>query len=194
MTVEIFSTFDKNKMAAFNIERLWDHSILTGGLVKRITAMEHAGKHTIDDAFMAGLLHDIGKLILVDIYTDQYKKVLELERNEHLISAEGELQTFGAGHAEIGAYLLALWGLPDSITEAVAFHHHPRLCPADTFTPLAAVHISDALQYDGYNADQGGRQNPARMDQEYLAELHLEDKVKLWRNEYIRMISGGENP
>jgi HD-like signal output (HDOD) protein len=51
----------------------------------------------------------------------------------------------GTTHAEVGAYLLGLWGLPDAIVEALAFHHCPSACPDQRFSPLTAVHIANAL-------------------------------------------------
>jgi len=194
LTAEVFSAFDKNKVDAFDIERLWEHSFLTGGLAKRIATAEDGDKQMIDDAYMAGLLHDIGKLVLVNSYPEQYNQVLALERNEHLILAEAEHRILGAGHGEVGAYLLSLWGLPDPIIEAVVFHHRPGLCQANTFIPLAAVHIADALQYDDNNADHDTGEKPARMDLEYLAELNLLERVKIWRDEYNLRVSGRKNP
>jgi HD-like signal output (HDOD) protein len=93
----------------------------------------------------------------------------------------------------VGAYLLGLWGLPDPIVEAVAFHHRPQDCPANSFVPLAAVHIADAIQYGdpGSRSDTGVE--PARMDVDFLSKLDLNERIEIWRDDYSQMISGGNN-
>jgi putative nucleotidyltransferase with HDIG domain len=193
LTVEVFSKFDQNKLVTFDIEGLWNHSIATGQLVKNIVKIEAAGKQLLDDAYMAGLLHDIGKLVLADNYPDQYKEIQDSMKHDRLTPADAEIQILGASHAEVGAYLLGLWGLPDPIVEAVAFHHRPQDCPANTFVPLAAVHIADALQY----GDPGSRSNtgvePVRMDADFLAKLDLNQRIEIWREQYSQKNSGGNN-
>ncbi|MFX8805533.1 HDOD domain-containing protein, partial [Acinetobacter baumannii] len=76
-----------------------------------------------DDALLAGLLHDIGYWILLQQCPKEMCRVLDMARAEGIPLHEGEIQVLGTSHAEIGAYLLGLWGFPYSIVEAVAFHH-----------------------------------------------------------------------
>ncbi len=192
LTVEVFSKFDPSKLAMFDIVSLWNHSVVTGQLVRNIAKTEAVGKQLLDDAYMAGLLHDIGKLVLVDNYPDQYKEIQGLLKHEGLNLADAEIQILGAGHAEVGAYLLGLWGLPDPIVEAVAFHHRPQDCPANTFIPLAAVYIANALQHDNPFSRSGSSDAPGGMDSDYLAELGLSQRIEIWRAEYIKMISEEE--
>jgi HD-like signal output (HDOD) protein len=77
----------------------------------------------------------------------------------------------GTTHAEVGGYLLGLWGLPDALVEAVAWHHNPGGCPGTAFTPLTAVHVADAI----VRAEEG-----AQPDAEYLARLGLSDRWGVW--------------
>jgi HD-like signal output (HDOD) protein len=193
LTVEVFSKFDQDKLAAFDIERLWHHSIATGQLVRRITKLEGGDKQLQDDAYMAGLLHDIGKLVLVDSYADQYRQIQESAAQGHLTLVDAETKTLGASHAEVGAYLLGLWGLPDPIVEAVAFHHRPQDCPAHTFIPLAAVYIANALQHVEANSRDDICEDSCALDLAYLAELGLNERIEIWRDEFRQMNCGGKS-
>jgi HD-like signal output (HDOD) protein len=78
---------------------------------------------------------------------------------------------FGATHAEVGAYLLGLWGLPDPVVEAVAWHHTPARCPGESFTPLTAVHVAEAIL---------GSEEGTRLDTDYLDGLKLGHRVEAW--------------
>jgi HD-like signal output (HDOD) protein len=98
-----------------------------------------------DEAFLAGLLHDVGQVVLAGVTPDAWRTIesatlvngLSLDATE---SASGRIS-----HALVGAYLLSLWGLPTSIVEAVAFHHTPQLLPGLQFDATCAVHIADAI-------------------------------------------------
>lgn len=98
-----------------------------------------------DDAWLAGLLHDIGYWILVQEAPQELAQALELARAESLPLSECERHTVGASHAEIGAYLLGLWGLPYPIVEAVAMHHSPREVAQRGYDLLAALTIAHAF-------------------------------------------------
>jgi len=193
LTVEVFSKFDQDKLAAFDIEGLWNHSMATGQLVRCIVRFEAADKQLLDDAYMAGLLHDIGKLVLMDNYPGQYKEVQMMLEHDHLTRADAEIQILGASHAEVGAYLLGLWGLPDPIVEAVAFHHRPQDCPAHTFIPLAAVYIANALQHVEANSRDDICEDSCALDLAYLAELGLNERIEIWRDEFRQMNCGGKS-
>jgi HD-like signal output (HDOD) protein len=126
-----------------------------------------------DDAFMAGLLHDIGKLVLALELPHAFGDALRHSREEGMPLVEAEKQEYGVTHAEVGAYLLGLWGLPYPIVEAVANHHEPRRVPQRGLDVLAAVHIADELIH---------AQGPEvllrpGLQLDYLAELGLAEKL-----------------
>ena len=95
---------------------------------------------------MAGLLHDIGLLVLSTNFPEQYSEVLANLRHDRLSVCDAERAVFKASHEDVGAYLLGLWGVSDAIVEAVAFHHHPGERFQDGFSLLAAVHVANALE------------------------------------------------
>jgi HD-like signal output (HDOD) protein len=96
-----------------------------------------------DDAFTAGLPHDIGKIVMAGNIPDQYGITLAETREQGRPAWEVEMSLLGYNHAEIGAYLLGLWGLPLSVVTAVGWHHQPSLAPTPAPPALLLVHRAD---------------------------------------------------
>ena len=82
---------------------------------------------------------------------------------------------FGASHADVGAYLLGLWGLGDPIVEAVAFHHRPSDCVGNSFSPLTAVHVANVLHEE--LSQQPAGDVPSPIDSPYLNPRHMTDRI-----------------
>ena len=189
LSVKIFSQFDQVGMKIFVADRIWGHSLATGVFAKTIAAAENQERTIIDDAFMAGLLHDAGKLILAVNLPQQYNEVLNVSRLHRSSVLEAERQAFGVTHAEVGAYLLSLWGLPFPIVEAIAYHHHPGSCPQKEMGILAAIHVGNSLE----NKLHGGQDADCRLDREYLAELKILHKLPELLDRCLQALKEGED-
>jgi HD-like signal output (HDOD) protein len=125
-----------------------------------------------DDALLAGLLHDIGYWILLQQCPKEMCQVLDMARTEGIPLHEGEIQVLGTSHAEIGAYLLGLWGFPYPIVEAVAFHHNPLCVQQSEFDVLAALVLAHKICDSTALPALGGVPDPAPgVDAEYLLSL-----------------------
>ncbi len=98
--------------------------MMTGRLARDIARSELDKKGVGEEALIAGILHDSGKLVLLKV-PRKYKKIKDYEEENGCTFLEAEYAVLKTSHAEIGAYLLGLWGLPDNIVETVAFHHNP---------------------------------------------------------------------
>ena len=178
ISVHIFSHFDDRQVAQLDIPQLWKHCLATACCARAIAESEHVSKTVLDDCFTAGILHDIGKLILIGSLPDRYKAVVaEVTRNGiSLLQAEHEI--FNCTHAEVGAYLIGLWGLPHAIVEAVAWHHLPSVAPSKAFAPVTAVHVADALLSAGefrHLCLEG------LLDQKHLEEIALAPRLAHWQ-------------
>ena len=92
---------------------------------------------------------------------------------------DGERAALGASHAEVGGYLLGLWGLPVSLVEAAIYHHRPATCPAKGFAPLSAVHAANVLEHERA-ADEDPSLRP-QLDEQYLAALGMQGREEVWR-------------
>jgi HD-like signal output (HDOD) protein/CheY-like chemotaxis protein len=175
LTVKVFSQFTVKPLSRFSIEDLGKHTILVGILARKIAIAEGLPKQEVEDSFMAGLLHDIGKLVFITAAPEKYEQAMRLAELTGIHRRDAEQETFGTTHSEIGTYLLWLWGLPDSVVEAVAYHHTPGNCPALRLGPLTAVHAANAL------ANESKTGTPTPLDMEYLNHLGLDDRVPVWR-------------
>lgn len=178
LSVKVFSQFTVKPLSRFSIEDLGKHTILVGILARKIAIAEGLPKQEVEDSFMAGLLHDIGKLVLITAAPEKYEQAMRLAEVTGVQRRDAEQETFGTTHSEIGTYLLWLWGLPDRVIEAVAYHHTPGKCPAQRLGPLTAVHAANALAYE--SAAKAGTPTPT-LDIEYLNHLCLGDRVPVWR-------------
>jgi HD-like signal output (HDOD) protein len=188
-TLHVFSQFDQATLKMFGIETLWDHSLITGVLARRIANAECQDSEVIDDAFVAGFLHDIGKLLLAAGFSDKYRRVIDIAAQEQREPVEVEVETLGATHADISAYLLALWGLPDPVVEAVRFHHFPQKSANREFTPLTATHVANALENERRAPDSAG--SASRIDLDYLAKTGVADHLPLWREVWTEISKNG---
>lgn len=131
-----------------DIDRLFHHSVEVGLLAKQLAQAEGASAADANDAHTAGLLHDVGKLLLASQMEQQYLEVAEIAAREQIGLVAAEQSVLGCSHAEVGAYLLGLWGLPDSIVDAVAFHHADPCSPSPDQRLIGLVHLADQLIHE----------------------------------------------
>jgi HD-like signal output (HDOD) protein len=179
LVVHVFSQCKNFKEIAFSLEAIQHHSLAVGGYAQVIARMEKIETKATDDVFMAGILHDMGKLVLINNLSDRYQQALNFAQTNNSLLTEAEKEYFGTTHAEIGAYLLGLWGFPDPIVEATAFHHIPRDCCIESFGSLTAVHAANALAHELQS--NVSEQWSGQIDLEYLDELGLSDRLHAWR-------------
>ena len=150
------------------------------GLARAIAKCEDAPRDVVDDAFVGGLLHDAGKLILADRMPDAYEEVFRQAKANKVSLPEAEFDILGATHAEVAACLLGLWGLPDSVLEAVAFHHNPEMFLEKEFNAAAAVHAADVLEQESRPAYLP--YPAARLSDEFLEAAGLTWRLEEWQS------------
>src|SRR5581483_4047372 len=164
-----FSEFDRLPRTGFSIDELWFHSVRVGEFARQIASFEEQPSDVAEQAYAAGLLHDLGKVLFAANLPVPFGQALLLAKEQGLPLYQAETQLLGASHAEVGASLLAIWDLPAPIVEAVALHHQPSLSVRKEFQPLAAVHAADVF------AQRIVPGQPAtgipQLDQTYLAGL-----------------------
>src|SRR5208282_2590469 len=135
-----------------------------------------------DIAVVAGMLHDVGKLILAWKISEHFEKVLGEAQAENCPVYQVEERLDGFSHAEIGAYLLGLWGLPYTVVEAVALHHGPNRVPHQSFDAISAVFAANLLAHE-IEDSSSGNSTVYNLDnyQEELTALGVADKIPEWR-------------
>ena len=180
LSLHVFSRFEQSRFKNFSIEQVWKHSMSTGLVAQKIARLQKMDRAFQDETYVAGMLHDIGKVMLAASLPEQYEKAVAMTTEERIPLRDAEREIFGATHDQVGAYLLGLWGLPITIVEAVAFHHEPQQSAILAFSPLTAVHAASVLEHDIREPKADTKDIP--LDREYLAKLNLNDRVKGWRD------------
>ena len=179
LSVKIFSEFSQRRFAWFNIDHLFQHSMSVSTYAKTIVKSEKMNQDFINYSLMAGLLHDLGKLILAINFGKPYQQVLSEAQGCRRNPWELEYDAFGTSHAEIGAYLMGLWSLENPIIESIAFHHRPAKSMSSNVGLLTAVHIADALDHEQRSASD--EDSDLRCDRQYLDSLGITHRLPEWR-------------
>jgi putative nucleotidyltransferase with HDIG domain len=178
LAVPLFTAFDRKKCPSFHIDQVWEHSAAVASIARKIYHEHLDDSHRAEQAFAAGILHDVGKLILAEKLSEQYEGIIAESKDTRTELFKVEKKYLDATHAEVGAYLLALWGLPVPLIEAVAAHHAPRRCVASTLCLAGVIHIADALQH---TQALHPALMPNHVDAEYLKHTGLEAHFEQWR-------------
>jgi HD-like signal output (HDOD) protein/CheY-like chemotaxis protein len=140
----LFTGVDMPNVRGFSMEALWTHSLATATAAHRIAIDEGFERDQVAAAFLAGMLHDIGQLVLAMGMPQEYERVLELARQRPENAHDIETLELQASHTDVGAYLVGLWGLPISIAEAIAFHGDPAHAGGGFGLP-GIVHVANAI-------------------------------------------------
>lgn len=130
-----------------HLEDVWTHSLSVAQGAKAIMRSGKASAQEQNDAFTSGLLQDVGILILAHNFPEQYDEILELATSQPFVLTLAEQRVIGVNHAEAGAYLIGLWGLPAVVVQSIQYHHNPSQLQGqpERLTPLCAVHLADAF-------------------------------------------------
>jgi len=179
LSVKIFAEFSQKKYAWFNIDALFNHSMSVSAYAKAIVKNEKLGQDLLIHSLMAGLLHDLGKLILATNFQEPYQQVLTGAQGSDRNLLDLEYEAFGTSHAEIGAYLMGLWSLETPIIEAIAFHHCPANSMSQNMGLLTAVHVGNAIDHNGQAPTNGN--TDLQFDAQYLESLGVADRIPAWR-------------
>jgi len=185
----LFSCFDASRHSGFDLNLLWEHSLSTARCAKLLAAMEDGDKCDGDVCFMAGLVHDMGKLVFAAMSPDEYATVLATARSQNITLWEAEMAVLGVSHAEIGAYLLGLWGFDEAVVLGVARHHEPERAGDAQPLPVTLVHAANALEHELVVINRPYAPHPLHM--EMLSALGLAGRVEAWREACRSLLEGG---
>ncbi len=182
LTASIFRQLEESRVSQAFLEKILSHSLAVAGVAKQLVKAEELDRDTIDNTFIAGALHDVGKIVLADNFGRDYTVLCHKAKAQQTPIVELEIEKFGASHADVGGYLLSLWGLPQDILEAVAFHHDPANSVDEQFTPLSAVHIANVFNEQQSTAPELDSTAEYLLDQTYLAKIGLSCRVETWQS------------
>lgn len=150
------------------LKKLRDHSIDVAKVSKAIMNLEAGDRTLIDSAYIAGLLHDIGKIVLVQCSEKAKRTTFVNDHVNGIEQIDQEINSFGASHINAGAFLLSTWNFPEELIEAVANHHDSEVIKSGELGIKQVVYIANALV----------NQNDILIDQ--IKRIYGTDKVESW--------------
>jgi len=177
MALDVFGGSLRVEGKDFTVDGLQQHAMETARIARELVS----GKQLREDAFAAGMLHDIGKLVMAANLPDHLQQASALATKERVPLYVAEEQLYGITHAELGAYLLGIWGLPYSVVEAVGNHHHPSRVGSTQFDVVGAVHVANAL---AANTQDAGELGADSLDGAYIDNLGLAAQIDDWRERF----------
>ena len=179
LSAHVFTAFRKDRPGGFSLEAFQGFALRSGLLAKRFLAPRGKG----DEAFTAGLLHDIGQMVIAVAKPEESNEVLRRAAEDGTPVIEVESELLGTTHAAVGAYLLGMWGLPFSILEAVAYHHSPGSVRGEDRGVLCAVHAADALIGIVTCGDP-----EESLDVQFLKDAGFGDELPKWRRMVEKLV------
>lgn len=179
LTAEVFAPFDsRSQIPNLSIDKLQDHMVLVGSIASKL----FDDAKLAEEAFTAGMLHDFGLLVMASVMPEKVTRVMTLAGKMGEALRAMELDVLEATHAEVGAYILGLWGLPYPVVEAVANHHDPGRVQEPRFDILTAVHVADALAHE-FSPETFGpiAEAETAIDEAYLESIGAAGQLPAWR-------------
>ena len=179
LNIHIFSNVSEQESTEFGLHKLWNHSTNTAKIARMLAKEEGLNQHITETAYIGGLLHDVGKVVLATCFGAIYKEVVNAATFEQRTLCDVEREILHADHTAVGAYLLSLWGLPDSIVECVAYHHEPNQAPAKEFDAIVLVHTANLLE-ESHARPGVAEDSEIPFDLAYLERIGLAGRIPVW--------------
>jgi HD-like signal output (HDOD) protein len=168
LTAALYEQFLEGDYPDFDIQASYDHSISVGATAGRWITATQKNRKLSEEATMAGMTHDFGKLVLVRNRPELWHEASEWAAKKNVPMSIAEHEVMGTSHAEIGAYLLNQWGVSDNILEAVAYHHHPAHSMTREKNALFAVHLANVLCHKWHDPAQDWKRG---FDEKYFHQV-----------------------
>ncbi|NCC52806.1 MAG: response regulator [Spartobacteria bacterium] len=175
----VFTQFEDAGVDQEALRELWRHGMSVAVGARNIAWAEGMPSEEAEECFVCGLFHDIGKLILMVNMPADYEWIRQVMAQQECSLVEAERNILGSSHAEVGAYLLGIWGFSQGTIEAAAFHHEPTLCPHRVFSPLTVVHVANIFDYE-----TRGEKSDTLLDEAYIAGVGRWGDMDEWREVY----------
>lgn len=178
LSLEAFRCFQPKKpIPGFSLEQFHDHSQLVAKIAGAAPGKSRLGGVAVG----AALLHDIGKLVIAERAPEHLARAIHGARQDKRALYATEEELIGVSHAEVGAYLLSLWGLPYPLVEAVAHHHHPERVPNDKHGVIPIVYLSNLFAHQQERQMEGsGEIINDEINMDFIAEIGLGAQLDEW--------------
>lgn len=176
---ELISKFKEIPEGFVTTESFWSHSVASGIAARQIGILKNFGNEEI--LYIAGMIHDIGSLVIYKEYPEQAKKALTQCNEWGINLVNAEKSALGYDHAQVGGALTERWMLPSIIQETTMYHHRPLNAPTHK-QEAAVVHLADYIVQSN-QLGSSGESHEFKLDQRVLKYLELPIKILPWISE-----------
>lgn len=174
---EITRTLHNSHAAGLSLDQHQRHALLTAAIARRLPLAAQES----DDAFMAAMLHDVGKLLIADRAPVRFAEARAVALARGILLYDAEQLLYSASHAEAGAALLGIWGLPHAIVAGVAYHHNPGRTGSTSLDVVAAVHIANGLAHEVSITQNQETSGPPALDEGFVGRIGCASELPEWR-------------
>jgi HD-like signal output (HDOD) protein len=186
----LFRHYEALAHPELDVKRLWQHCWDAAFLAQHISREKKLTRKAGEEAFLAGLLHETGRLILIDNFPDRFQAACEAARQAKSPLAPCLREVFGTGAPQLTAYLLELWGMPSNAIEAIASLDRPEGPPAGAFSISGALYLAERISCHKSPPDDFAVED---WDEDYLRAIGCADKVTEWEKLPLGNAPGGAN-
>jgi HD-like signal output (HDOD) protein len=155
LSVSYINYFKIYKIKVFDIHKFWTHSIISSVICREIA--KSINYKIVGEAFVAGLIHDIGIFIMSQFYQKEFKELIERVEIDGIDLISVEKDIYGFTHEEIGSWLLERWNFPVQLVESISLHHHPefaKINPILTSLLYYTEYLTMKTELSNYNCEK----------------------------------------
>jgi HD-like signal output (HDOD) protein len=181
LSTAVLGLLGENASKSFDMDHFWGHSICVGVAAKALAVRKGVPGSMQEEFFIAGLLHDLGKIPLSDCFSDDYKRALELVEQKKYDLKQAEIAIFGFDHCDTGLMIAEKWKLTESITKTLTYHHHPEDTDKEIRNMALYVAVGN-LYANHFKIGFAGEGEPTPLDFKYilgLSDLRWEEVTAL---------------
>lgn len=161
----VFSSYPTDSIAGLQLQEVWKHSINVSAIARHIAMQIDTNKKVSEIACTAGVIHDLGKVLMAANLPDHYAQAVKMAKEEKIPLISAEQKVFGTNHAEVAASLMGLWAIPFKILNSVAYHHNPFGGRKNPPSATMALYLANGIDNSKTNTPLGQKYDEAVIEQ-----------------------------
>lgn len=177
----VFSSYPNESIAGLNLQLVWKHSINVSAISRRVSMAIDSNKKSAEIACTAGVVHDLGKVLMAVNLPDHYAQAVTMAKEEKMPLVDAEQKVFGTNHAEVAASLMGLWSIPFRILNSVASHHNLTGGKSHPTTSAMALYIGN-----GFENAKSKNQLGQVINESLIEDWGLADQFGEWAEEFTK--------
>jgi HD-like signal output (HDOD) protein len=177
LSQSVFRLFEPLRHREIDLPRVWSHCWETACIAQRLCREKKLPREIGEAAFLAGLLHEVGRFVLIDNFPDQFQVACDAARKSNIPLAVCLRESVQATPTQMSAYVLELWGLPGAVINSISMMENPEKKAAAGFSISSALYIADHLASAKFPADSFPLED---WKADYLKSIGCADDIAVW--------------